>query len=151
LIRLVEATRGSGVTLVYENHAKPGAWEYTDFSQPPDIFLEIARNTAMAGLGINFDAGNAVAFVDDPIALLDKVIDRVVSIHASDTAVHGALQHVLLGTGITPYHGLFARLYQSGWDGWICMEEASFQGQEGVETAAKFVRKVWDSVSVMTH
>jgi sugar phosphate isomerase/epimerase len=145
LNRLVETTRDSGVTLAYENHAKPGAWTYTDFSQPPDIFLEIVHGTADVGLGINFDTGNAAAFSDDPLALLEQVIGRVVSVHASDTALHGALQHVLLGTGVTPFTTLFERLKRAGWDGWICMEEASCQGREGVAAAARFVRQTWSA------
>jgi sugar phosphate isomerase/epimerase len=143
LRRLVESTGSLGVVPVYENHAKPGAWTYTDFSQPPEIFLEIVRRTAEVGLGINFDTGNAATFADDPMALLDEVIGRVVSIHASDSAVRGELRHVLLGTGVTPYPVLFGRLAQDGWDGWICMEEASNRGRAGVEAAASFVRQAW--------
>jgi sugar phosphate isomerase/epimerase len=143
LAQLMERARGSGITLAYENHAKPGAWTYTDFSQPPDIFLEIVRRTASAGLGVNFDTGNAAAFADDPCALLDQVIDRVVSVHAADTAVRGELKPVLLGTGITPFVPLFQRLRQRGFDGWICMEEASFQGQAGVAAAAAFIKRTW--------
>ena len=144
LEQLVDATRKLGVTPVYENHAKPGAWQYTDFSQPPDIFLEIARRTADCGLQINFDTGNATAFAADPLALLEKVVDRVATIHASDTAERGCLKHVLLGTGVTPFEAIFARLASFGWDGWICMEEASALGQEGVAQAAAFVRTTWD-------
>ncbi len=144
LVQLVERTRGTGVTPVYENHAKPGAWEYTDFSQPPDIFLEIAYRTAEVGLKINFDTGNAAAFAEDPLALLDQVVDRVATVHASDTATRGALQHVLLGTGITPFVPLFRRLKQAGWDGWICMEEASCRGRDGVAAAAAFIRRAWE-------
>ncbi len=143
LTRLVERTGDAGVTLVYENHAKPGAWTYTDFSQPPDIFLEIARATAGVGLGINFDTGNAATFAGDPVGLLEEVIDRVITIHASDSAQQGQLRHVLLGTGVTPYPALFQRLKAAGWDGWICMEEASFQGRAGVEAAARFIRQTW--------
>jgi sugar phosphate isomerase/epimerase len=145
LIQLVEATSGSGVTLAYENHAKPGAWQYTDFSQPPEIFLEIVKKTYLSGLKINFDTGNAATFADDPLLLLDRVIDRVVSVHASDSAARGELRHVLLGTGITPYPAIFARLKQAGWDGWICMEEASYQGRAGVEAAADYIRRTWES------
>ena len=144
LTRLVATTRGTGVTLVYENHAKPGVWKYTDFSQPPDIFLEIVQATAAAGLGVNFDTGNAASFADDPVKLLDQVVGRVVTIHAADTAVRGALRHVLLGTGVTPYAALFKRLKQAGWDGWICMEEAACQGQVGVEAATRFIRQTWN-------
>src|SRR5512140_474999 len=46
LCKLTERVRTLGVQLVYENHAKPGAWQYADFSQPPEIFLEIVRQTA---------------------------------------------------------------------------------------------------------
>ena len=143
LSRLVESTRAFGVTPVYENHAKPGAWTYTDFSQPPEIFTEIVRQTADVGLGVNFDTGNAATFAADPLALLDEVIGRVVSVHASDSAVRGELRHVLLGTGVTPYPALFQRLARAGWDGWICMEVASFQGRAGVVAAAGFVRQTW--------
>jgi sugar phosphate isomerase/epimerase len=143
LSSLLETTRSAGVTLAYENHAKPGVWTYTDFSQPPEIFLRIVANTAPYGLKINFDTGNASTFSADPVALLRQVLSRVVSIHASDSASKGGLQHVLLGTGITPYHDLFKCLKVSGWDGWICMEEASYQGRAGVEAAARFVRQAW--------
>jgi len=143
LTQLVKTTGDLGVTVVYENHGKPGAWDYTDFSQPPEIFLEIVRRTSDIGLGINFDAGNAASFAEDPVALLDQVIDRVVTIHAADTEMVGELRHVLLGTGVTPYRALFGRLKRAGWDGWICMEEASFQGRAGVEAAARFIRQAW--------
>jgi sugar phosphate isomerase/epimerase len=141
--RLAEGTRKSGVRLVYENHAKPGAWTYTDFSQPPDIFLSIVRATADVGLGLNFDTGNAVSFSSDPLGMLAQCLDRVVSIHASDTAVHGALKPVLLGTGLTPFPAIFRVLLEAGWNNWICIEEASFQGRAGVEKAAEFVRHTW--------
>lgn len=149
LTRLVEATRGLGVTPVYENHAKPGAWQYTDFSQPPDIFLEIVRRTAGVNLGINFDTGNSTAYADDPVKLLESVLPRVVSIHAADTAERGALKPVLLGTGVAPFDKIFKRLCRAKWDGWICMEEASFQGRSGVEAAAKFVRQAWAAASAL--
>jgi sugar phosphate isomerase/epimerase len=132
-----------GVQLVYENHAKPGAWKYTDFSQPPDIFLAIAGATAGIGLGINFDTGNASAFAEDALFLLEQVLPRVVSVHAADTAERGELRHVLLGTGIAPFQAIFHRLKRAGWDGWICMEEASGQGRAGVEAAAQFIRQTW--------
>jgi sugar phosphate isomerase/epimerase len=143
LTQLVEHARDSGVRPVYENHGKPGAWTYTDFSQPPDIFLEIVWATAGAGLGINFDTANATAFSKDPLGLLEQCIDRVVSVHAADTAVHGELKPVLLGTGVTPFDALFRRLLRSGWDNWICIEEASFRGRAGIAKAAQFVRERW--------
>jgi sugar phosphate isomerase/epimerase len=143
LQRLVEMTKGAGVQLVYENHAKPGAWQYTDFSQPPEIFLKILSGVDEPGLGVNFDTGNATAFAGDPLELLERILPRVISVHASDTSTRGQLNHTLLGTGLTPYQGIFQRLKQAGWDGWICMEEASNRGREGVILAADFIRDAW--------
>lgn len=143
LSRLAEKTRNSRVTLVYENHSKPAAWTYTDFSEPPDRFLEIVNRTSGIGLGINFDTANATAFAPDPLALLDRVVNRVVSVHASDSAVKGALQPVLIGEGITPFPALFAHLQEAGWDGWICIEEASFNGRQGIIQAVNFIRSTW--------
>lgn len=140
---LVGRTRSEGVHLVYENHAKPGAWQYTDFSQPPEVFLEILSGVADPGLGVNFDAGNATAFAADPLVFLEQVLPRLTSVHASDTSTRGQLNHTLLGTGLTPYPEIFQRLKRAGWDGWICMEEASHRGREGVLLATDFIRSTW--------
>jgi sugar phosphate isomerase/epimerase len=146
LTRLAEQTRGLPIQLVYENHAKPGAWDYTDFSQPPAIFLKIARAIRTSGIKINFDTGNAAAFSDDPLGLLSQVIQDVETIHASDTSTRGALNHVLLGTGCSPFPQYFTLLKQVGWDGWICMEEASNMDKAGIQKAAAYIRQTWQSI-----
>jgi sugar phosphate isomerase/epimerase len=143
LRQLAERTKGKGVHLVYENHAKPGAWQHTDFSQPPAVFLEILSRVDCPELGVNFDAGNATTFADDPLELLERVLPRLTSVHASDTSARGQLKHTLLGTGLVPYHKIFQRLKKASWDGWICMEEASYRGREGVILAADFIREAW--------
>jgi hypothetical protein len=53
LERLAERAGGLGVHLVYENHAKPGIWQYTDFCQPPPVFLEILARVDHPALGVN--------------------------------------------------------------------------------------------------
>jgi len=147
LTKAMEFARGYPVKLVYENHAKPGAWQYTDFSHPTDIFLEIVERTAGVSLGVNWDTANTIAYGDDPIPVLRKVVDRVVSIHAADTSTRGELKHVLLGTGLVPFKQMFEILRDAGFDGWICMEEASFKGPTGVKAAADFVRRVWNETA----
>ncbi len=143
LIGAVEETRGSGVTLVFENHARPGIWTYPDFSFPTKHFLAIAEATAKVGLGINWDTANTLAYGDDPLPVLRQVIQRVKTVHAADTGERGQLRHVLLGTGLVPFRDTFAELQQAGFDGWICMEEGSNQGERGVRAAAAFVRHTW--------
>jgi sugar phosphate isomerase/epimerase len=143
LVKALELARGYPVKLAYENHAKPGAWQYTDFSHPTDVFLEIVERTADVSLGVNWDTANTIAYGDDPIPVLKRVLSRVISVHAADTSTRGELKHVLLGTGLVPFKEMFQILRDAGFDGWICMEEASFKGPAGVKAAADFVRRVW--------
>jgi len=140
-----EAGRKAGVKLVLENHGKPGVWQYTDFDQPTHIFLALAEALRDSSIGINFDTANPIAYGDDPLPILEKVIDRVVTIHAADTDTRGALNHVLLGTGLVPFKAIFGFLKKAGWDGWICMEENSRRGAQGVQEAAAFIRKTWQA------
>ena len=147
LVKAMEFARGYPVKLAYENHAKPGAWQYTDFSHPTDVFLEIVERTADVSLGVNWDTANTIAYGDDPIPVLKRVLSRVISVHAADTSTRGELKHVLLGTGLVPFKGMFQILRDAGFDGWICMEEASFKGPEGVKAAADFVRRVWNETA----
>lgn len=150
LIQLAGQTRETGVTLLIENHAKPGAWQYTDFATAPLRFLQLANAVTPYGIRINFDTGNATAFADEPLALLEQVLPYVETVHASDTAVRGELKPVLLGTGITPFRKIFQRLERSGWNHWICIEEASFRGEAGVADAAVFVRGMWSQAGSQT-
>ncbi|MGA3406069.1 MAG: sugar phosphate isomerase/epimerase family protein [Candidatus Bathyarchaeia archaeon] len=147
LTRAMEFAKKYPVRLAYENHAKPGAWKYIDFSHPTDIFLEIVERTRDVMLGVNWDTANVIAYGDDPIPVLKKVIGRVVSVHAADTSTRGELKHVLLGTGLVPFKEMFEILHASRFDDWICMEEASFKGKVGVKAAADFVRRIWSETA----
>ena len=80
---------------------------------------------------------------EDPIRLLEAVKDRVVSVHAADVRAPGALEPVVLGTGVAPFPELFSILKRDGFDGWICIEEASRSGPAGFEQAVSFVRRAW--------
>jgi len=140
---LPEADR-LGVTLAYENHTKGAPWQYWDFSQRSDIFLEILEGLSDTSLGVNFDTANPLVSNEDPLVLLKAVKDRVVSVHAFDVRAAGSLEPVILGTGVTPFRHIFSILKAEGFDGWICIEEASRTGAEGFEKAVSFVRRVWE-------
>jgi len=146
LTRAMEFARAYPVKLAYENHAKPGAWRYTDFSHPTDIFLSIVERTSGISLGINWDTANTLAFGDDPVYVLKRIINRVISVHAADTSTRGQLKPVLLGTGLVPFKEMLVILKRAGFDGWICIEEASFKGPAGVKAAVNFVRHTWNEV-----
>lgn len=132
-----------GIRLVFENHSKPGVWDYADLTHATDIFLSLVRAMATTALGINFDTANPLAYGDDPVPVLKQVLDRVVSVHASDTRTRGRLEPTVIGTGLVPFASIFSILKGAGFDGWICIEEASGTGRAGVEAAVSFVRQAW--------
>lgn len=146
--RIAPIAEELGVQLLFENHSKPGAWTYTDFSHPTDIFLEIVESTSDCGIGINFDTGNTLVYGDDPLPVLEQIGDRLVTIHAADTACRGSLQPVVIGTGIVPFDDIFAMLIKQKFDGWICIEEASSTGLDGIQKAVTFVKNAWDRANL---
>lgn len=136
-----------GPTLVYENHAKPGAWHHIDFSFPPDIFLEVFAGIKNTAVRLNFDIGNATAEAaseGDELKLLAKVIEKVETLHVCDMKQRGVFSPTLVGTGVTPIRDLFAFARAHGFDGWLCMEEAANQGLDGVRRAHDFIRETWE-------
>jgi len=131
------------IKLVYENHSKPGVWDYTDFSHPTDIFLKIVEGIWNTDIGINFDTANSFILGDDPVKLLKKIYKKLEVIHASDVMVRGELKPSIIGEGIVPLKEVLEFLKSKGYDGWICIEEASNNGMEGIEKAVDFIRENW--------
>jgi len=139
----VQAAAGLGMQLLFENHAKPGVWQYADFAFPSDIFLEMARALRDTPVGILFDTANPVAYGGEPQPLLRHVIDQVVCLHISDTGVRGRLEPVVIGTGLVPFADLFQILREKRYEGWFSIEEASKTGPAGVKAAVEFMRRDW--------
>ena len=142
-----------GVTLAIENHYKDGFWEYPEFAQKQEIFLEILRRIDSPRFGVQYDPSNALLAGDDPIALLDAVLPRAVTMHASDRFLlpgytlddfrqadgtlgyPEGLVHGVTGRGMIDYNAVFARLSGAGYRGWISIED----GMEGMEEMAASV------------
>jgi sugar phosphate isomerase/epimerase len=142
-LRAAETAEKHGIQLVYENHSKPGNWEYPDFSFPPEVFLSIADRLAGTRVKILFDTANPLAWGADPLPILERVIDRVACVHAADTSVRGQLRPSQVGKGLVPFRKIFNRLKRSHFDGWVSIEEASGTGSTGVQTAVDAVRRAW--------
>ena len=140
------AAEESGVRLVLENHSKPGCWDYADFDLASHVFLALADRLRDTTIGINFDTANPIVYGDDPLPVLEHVLEQVISVHAADTRNWGVLDPVVLGTGLVPFRELFSYLKRNGFDGWICIEEASRTGARGFEHAVSFVRRTWEDV-----
>ncbi|MCZ6678019.1 MAG: sugar phosphate isomerase/epimerase [Candidatus Poribacteria bacterium] len=133
-----------GVTLAYENHTKGAPWQYWDFSQPAEIFLDILGQLTDTSLKVCFDTANPLVLGEDVIALLEAVIDRVAVVHTFDMRTPGEFEPVVVGTGASPIKQVFSILRRNGFDGWVSIEEASRTGEAGFEKSISFVRRAWE-------
>lgn len=139
---VLAAARERDVVLGLENHYKDGFWQYPEFAQKKDVFLDLlAAIPDQKHFGVQYDPSNAIVAGDDPVELLGEVADRVVSMHASDRYLaDGAvlddlrqadgtigyspmLRHGVTGKGLNDYDAIFAILADHGYSGWISIED----------------------------
>ena len=95
----LDDAREAGVTLCYENHTIGYGWTERDFSLPATRFLEIVARTTNTDLKILFDTANTLVTGDDPLVVLDAVLDRVAVVHVSDIRRASDFEPVEIGTG----------------------------------------------------
>ena len=145
--RALDEVERQGITLAYENHTKGAPWDYWDFSQPSEIFLEILDALSDTPLGVCFDTANPLVLGEDVLALLEAVIQRVVVLHIFDLRAVGVFEPVRVGTGASPIPQIFSRMKQAGYDGWLSIEEASRMGPDGFTESIAFVRETWEHAS----
>ncbi len=140
------------VTLIIENHYKDDFWIYPEFAQKMGCFQKLVDAIDDPDFGVNYDPSNAILAGDDPIALLDAVLDRVLTMHASDRYLAtGTLEdlrkeenvegyakrlcHGEIGKGLNDYDAIFSRLAARNFSGWISVED----GVDGMEQLARSV------------
>ncbi|KAA5546161.1 TIM barrel protein [Roseiconus nitratireducens] len=141
------------VTLILENHYKDDFWEYPEFAQKIDVFCDLVAAIDDPNFGVNYDPSNAFLAGDDPLELLRRVSDRVVTMHASDRyLLEGTLEdlrreeggsvgyakrlsHGEIGKGLNDYDAIFSELHSKGFDGWISIED----GVEGIDQLRRSV------------
>jgi sugar phosphate isomerase/epimerase len=151
--RSLDYAESKNVILCLENHYKDGAWQYPEFAQPEDIFLEILGQIDSPFLGVQFDPSNAVVGGFDPVPFLEKVKTRVVTMHASDRSLApGAtlddlrqsdgtigystkLLHGETGKGLNDYDAIFRILRSVNFAGWISVED----GMNGLDELRRSV------------
>ena len=156
--RSLEHAERRGVVLCMENHYKDGTWQYPEFAQPEDIFLEIIDRIHVPHFGVQYDPSNATVGGYDPVAFLDKVKHRVVSMHASDRYLApGAtlddlrqadgslgysdkLRHGETGKGLNDYDAIFRILSSVGFSGWISVEDG-MNGLDELRRSVEFLKR----------
>lgn len=149
-----------GVVLTMENHYKDNYWQYPEFAQKMDVFAEIVDQIDSPWFGVNYDPSNAFLAGDDPLALLDRVKHRVVSMHASDRYLKtgtledlreeedsvgyaSRLAHGVIGKGLNDYDVIFSTLNSVGFCGWISIEDG-MNGMDDLRASVSFLKSKID-------
>ncbi len=150
--------RDRNITLILENHYKDDFWEYPEFAQKMDVFNLLVNSIHDPNFGVNYDPSNAFLAGEDPLELLYKISDRVVTMHASDRYLRygtieelrneegGAvgyakrLSHGEIGKGMNDYNAIFSELKRVGFDGWISIEDG-VDGMDQLERSVGYLKK----------
>lgn len=156
LRRSIEYAERRDVVLCMENHYKDGTWKYPEFAQPEDVFLEIVDRVESPHFGVQYDPSNAIVGGYDPIRFLEKVLPRVVTMHASDRSLapgatiddlrqsDGAvgysdkLRHGEVGLGLIDYDTIFRMLAAGSYAGWISVEDG-MNGMDELQRSVTFL------------
>ena len=148
-----------GVTLIIENHYKDDFWTYPEFAQMMDVFCDLVDAVTAENFGVNYDPSNTILAGEDPLELLRRVVDRVVTMHASDrylvegtiedlrreeAGVEGyakRLRHGEIGQGLNDYDAIFTMLKNAGFDdNWISIEDG-VEGMDQMARSAEFLQR----------
>ncbi|MBM1107120.1 sugar phosphate isomerase/epimerase [Aurantibacter crassamenti] len=147
-----------GITLILENHYKDDFWEYPEFAQQMDVFCKLVNSIDYPNFGVNYDPSNTFLAGEEPLELLYKVSDRVVTMHASDRYLLSGtiedlkneeggsvgyakrLRHGEIGKGLNDYDAIFTELKRVGFDGWISIEDG-VDGMDQLERSVTYLRK----------
>jgi sugar phosphate isomerase/epimerase len=147
-----------GITLMIENHYKDDFWEYPEFAQKMEVFCALVDRIDHPNFGVNYDPSNTYLAGEDPLVLLSRISNRVVTMHASDrylisgtmedlrreedgaTGYVKRLRHGEIGKGLNDYDAIFAELKRVGFNGWISIEDG-VEGMDQLERSVTFLRR----------
>jgi sugar phosphate isomerase/epimerase len=151
ITELLAYAEKKGVILTMENHFKDNYWDYPEFAQRMDIFVEIVNKIDSSWFGVNYDPSNTLLANENPLELLERVKDRVVTMHASDRRPKPGVEigpegitdytqliHGEIGTGMNDFDEIFRILRSVGFDGWVSIEDG-VNGIEELKRSAHFL------------
>jgi sugar phosphate isomerase/epimerase len=158
--QVLPVARECDVVLGLENHYKDSFWKYPEFAQKMDVFLELLQAVPdRTHFGVQYDPSNALVAGDDPVELLRRVADRVVSMHASDRYLAEGttlqelrqsdgtlgyspnLRHGVTGKGLNDYDAIFRILAEHRYRGWISIEDG-MNGMDEMAESLAFLRRM---------
>lgn len=147
-----------GVVLILENHYKDNYWQHPEFAQKMDVFCDLVGRIRSPFFGVNYDPSNAILAGEDPLELLQRLKDRVVTMHASDRyLIEGTiedlrkeedslgyakrLRHGEIGKGLNDYDAILSTLAGVGFDSWISIEDG-VDGVDQLKRSIAFLRRM---------
>ncbi len=159
IIEALEYAVARNVVLCLENHYKVREWRYPEFAQQETPFLALLDALPESPyLGVQYDPSNAVVGGFDPIAFLEKIKHRVVTVHASDRFLApGAtieqlrshdgtigypdkMTHGETGRGANDYDAIFRLLRSVNFRGWISVEDG-MNGLDEMRRSVDFLKQ----------
>lgn len=140
-----------GIRLAVENHI--------DFTA--DEMLELLTNVNSPYLGMNFDTGNFVRLLDDPIKGMEKLAGYVYATHIKDLKIQRGVapdewyffSSTPVGDGIVDNHRLAQLLHQANYQGFLAVEidflhpDYGNDEDQAVEQSVRELRKIASSVT----
>ena len=123
-----------------------------------DVFCKLVDAIHHPNFGVNYDPSNTYLAGEDPLELLMRVSNRVVTMHASDRyLIEGTiedlkkeeggalgyakrLKHGEIGKGLNDYDVIFTELKKTHFNGWISIEDG-VEGMDQLERSVAFLRK----------
>lgn len=149
--------KACGVTLIIENHYKDNYWQFPEFAQHADVFCDLVSRIHDPNFGVNYDPSNTILAGEDPLMLLERVKQRVVTMHASDRYLADGtiedlrkeedsvgyakrLRHGEIGKGMNDFDAIFSTLKGVGFNGWISIEDG-VDGFDQLERSVAFLRQ----------
>jgi sugar phosphate isomerase/epimerase len=158
--QVLPVAREYDIVLALENHYKDGYWQYPEFAQKKEVFLQVlAAIPERTHFGVQYDPSNAIVAGDDPIELLREVADRVVTMHASDRYLAEGttlaelkqsdgtlgyspnLRHGVTGQGLNDYDTIFTILKEVGYSGWVSIEDG-MNGMDEMKESIRFLKRM---------
>ena len=142
----VKVAEDCGVRLAAENHI-----DYT-----ADEMLEMIEKVGSKSFGINFDTGNFLRLLDDPVAGMEKLAPYVFSTHIKDLKMHPTARPndwfffcgVPVGFGLIDNMKLAELLHKVGYKGFLAVEidapapEWLNMEEEAIAISVKNLRKI---------
>lgn len=142
----VRIAEDHGVRLAAENHI--------DYSA--DEMLEMIEKVGSKNFGINFDTGNFLRLLDDPVAGMEKLAPYVFSTHIKDLKMHPTAKPndwfffcgVPVGFGLIDNMKLAELLHKAGYKGFLAVEidapapEWLNMEEEAIAISVKNLRKI---------